>query len=335
MAPREVRQQEIGRAGALLLAFVLVFPVVDGFVRLTTAAAFLLEFSDDRWPALTALTGAPLESARPFGPHVADGFTPRTLRAITPLVLVHGVAPDGKDDPRARRAARLLARTGFDVTLPTIPGLTRARLRPDDVEPVVAALAQAARPAVVVAVSIGAGPALLAAADPRVRDKVAMAIVLGGYASATELVRFYLTGEYRYDAVTGRRTHHPELVRMFVAANADLLDDTTRALAWGSVSGLTADHALEGASPTVRGLLQALSPGRIAADLRVPLILVHGRDDPVVPFTETLRLAAAAPSDRTTVVLVDVLGHIGTRDGIDWRALARLWAVAYRLVSAA
>ena len=141
------------------------------------------------------------------------------------LVLVHGATAEGKDDPRARRAARLLARAGFDVTLPTIAGLTRGRLRPDDVKPVIAAVAAAERPAVVVAVSVGSGPALLAAADPRVRDRVALVLTLGGYGSATELVRFYLTGDYEYGAIAGHRDHDPELVRAFVAANADIAAD--------------------------------------------------------------------------------------------------------------
>ena len=47
-----------------------------------------------------------------------------------------------------REAAALLARAGFDVAVPTIPGLTRGRLRPDDVEPVVATLAARTAPTV-------------------------------------------------------------------------------------------------------------------------------------------------------------------------------------------
>ena len=56
-----------------------------------------------------------------------------------------------------------------------------------------------------VAVSVGAGPALLAAADPRVRDRVRARAGLGGYASARELVRFYLTGDYGWDGARGGR----------------------------------------------------------------------------------------------------------------------------------
>jgi pimeloyl-ACP methyl ester carboxylesterase len=307
-----VRQPEVVRLTRLLLALVLAFPVLRGAERALVATAFLAEFSNDAWPTLSALTAAPVEQARASLAGPADAFTPRTVLSPTPLVLVHGATAEGKDDPRARRAARLLARAGFDVTLPTITGLARGRLRPDDALPVVAAVAAAARPAIVVAVSVGSGPAFLAAADPRVRDRVALVVTLGGYASATELVRFYLTGEYGYGGVSGHRQHDRELVRAFVAANADIAADPASA----------------------RMLLETLSPVRVARQVAARLLLVHARDDAVVPFTESLRLADSADPERTTLVIVDVMGHVGAvGEGPDWGALGRLWGVAYRLMA--
>jgi hypothetical protein len=309
-----VRQPDVARLTRLFLALVLVLPVLRGAERLAVASAFLVEFAEPRWPALSLLTRAPVEAPRELPGVSADGFTSRRLTPPTPLVLVPGVTPLGKDDPRARDAARLLARVGFDVTLPTVPGLTRGRLRPDDVAPVVTTLSAARRPAVIVAVSIGSGPALLAAADPRVRERVALVVTLGGYASASELVRFYLSGDYRYGRDAGHRRHDPELVRAFVDANADLLEDP---------SGLPA-------------LLEALSPAHVMSEITARLIVVHGRDDVVVPYTESLRLVAARPAG-TTLVLVDVLGHIGAaaEGGLDWRAIGRLWRAAYQLARAA
>src|SRR5207247_930503 len=81
-----------------------------------------------------------------------------------------------------------------------------------------------ASPSVVLGVSVGAGPALLAAADPRVRERVRAVVSLGGYASAREVLRFWLTGAYEYGGVRGRVVHDPELVRSFVAAHADRLE---------------------------------------------------------------------------------------------------------------
>src|SRR5207245_7697373 len=93
-----------------------------------------------------------------------------------------------------------------------------------DVAPVVATLAARPAPTVVLGVSVGAGPALLAAADPRVRDRVRAVVSLGGYASAREVLRFWLTGVYEYGGVKGRVAHDPGPVNAFVRAHADRLE---------------------------------------------------------------------------------------------------------------
>jgi pimeloyl-ACP methyl ester carboxylesterase len=244
---------------------------------------------------------------------------------------VHGYAPAGKDDARVRAAAALLARSGFDVAVPTIPGLTGGRLRPDDAAPVVATLT-ARPPAVLVAVSVGSGPALLAAAEPAARDRVRVALVLGGYASAAELLRFFLTGDYAWNGIRGHVAHDPAVVGAFIEANADLLDAATRARIAADPAGAAA--LLAAPPPALEALLARLSPLRVADRIRAPLVLVHGYDDPAVPYTESLRLAAARPA-RTRVVLVRALAHVeGAPEGNRLRALgelARLLLVFYGL----
>jgi pimeloyl-ACP methyl ester carboxylesterase len=319
MAPREVRQPEVSRLLSLLLAALLAVPVVHAAFTLGLSAAFLIEFlSGGARRPLSALTGPPRVTSLPVAGAAVDRWT---SNGGVPLVLVHGYAPAGKDDPRVREAAALLARAGFDVAVPTIPGLTRGRLRPDDVRPVVATLAARPRPTVVVAVSVGAGPALLAAADPAVRDRVRAVLSLGGYASAPELLRFFLTGEYAWEGIRGHVTHDPAVVRAFVEANADLLDRPARdALADPG----RAAAALRAPPPAVAKLLERLSPERAADAIRARLILVHGVDDPAVPYTESLRLAAARPR-QTDVVLVHLLAHVEPgRGGPSWTALREL-----------
>ena len=319
MAPREVRQPEVSRLLSLLLAALVAAPVVHAALTLGRSGAFLIEFlSGGTRRPLSALTGPPRVTSLPVAGAAVDRWT---SNGGVPLVLVHGYAPAGKDDPRVREAAALLARAGFDVAVPTIPGLTRGRLRPDDVRPVVATLAARPRPTVVVAVSVGAGPALLAAADPAVRDRVRTVLSLGGYASAPELLRFFLTGEYAWEGIRGRVTHDPAVVRAFLEANADLLDRPVRdALADPG----PAAAALRAPPPALTELLERLSPERAADAIRARLILVHGVDDPAVPYTESLRLAAARPR-QTDVVLVHLLAHVepGGR-GPSWTALREL-----------
>ena len=330
-------QPEVARLAALLLGFLLVVPVAQAAWSGLLAGAFLLEFlTRGRSPALSTLTAAPSRQSLSVPGASVDLYGRPGGNHGAPMVLVHGFSPEGKDDPRVSDAAALLSRAGFDVAVPTIPGLTRGRLGPEDVEPVVATLAARAEPVVVVAVSVGAGPALLAAADPRVRDRVKVVLSLGGYALATEVVRFWLTGAYGYDGVWGRVDHDPELVRMFVRANADRLDPASRALLESGDPGGAA-RVLAAPPAELQRYLDSLSPLRVARDIRARLVLVHGRADRAVPYTESLRLAAARP-ERTTLVLVGVVDHVKGQGPAGWqgaRDFLALWGVMYGLASGA
>jgi pimeloyl-ACP methyl ester carboxylesterase len=296
---------------------------------MAVATAFLVEFlSDGRYPLLSRLTEAP--TRRRIAVRGTDLELLTGTRARASLVLVHGFAPDGNQDRRLQAAARLLARAGFAVIVPTIPGLTRGRLRPADAESVVTALALRPGPTTLVAVSVGAGPALLAATDPRVRDRVGTCVVLGGYASARELVRYFLTGEYAFGELRGHTRHDPDLVRAFIAANADLVEASLRqALETGDRT------AVETAVNALAPLLDIVSPENVVARIPGRLVLLHGRGDAAVPYTETLRLAAARPH-HTTVVLVGVIGHVAGEGGRTLQAirdLAVLWGVTYAVIA--
>lgn len=300
------------------------------------AAAFLIEFlSGGAVPVLSSLTPAPRRLPADLREARADRYVRPALAPAVPLVLVHGVTAEGKDDPRAVRAAGLLARAGFSVLVPSVPGLMAGRLRPADVEPVVAAVAAAAgRRVVVLGVSIGAGPALLAAADDRVRDRVAAVVTLGGYASAHELVRFFLTGDYGFGPHRGHVRHDPAVVEAFLGVNADLLGGhDPRRLARDEVA---ARRFLADLPADTRALLTRLSPVSVVAVVRARLLLVHGRGDRAVPFTEALRLHAARPV-RSRVLLLGSVDHVEAGPVALVRSahdLLALWSVMYALRAA-
>jgi hypothetical protein len=314
-----VRQPEIVRLLTLLLAVLLAAPVARTAGDLALSAAFLVEFlSAGTWRPLSVLTATPRREPLNVPGVAVDRWVGAAFVHV-PMVLVHGYSPEGKDDPRVQQAAALLARAGFDVAVPTIAGLTRGRLRPEDAEPVVATLAARAAPTVMISVSVGAGPALLAAAQPAVQDRVRVILSLGGYASAAELVRFFLTGDFRWGAIHGHVNHDPAIVRQFVEANADLLDAPSGEVL--ASPGRTA-AVLQSPSPRLVSMLERLSPERVAAGIRARLVLVHGTHDRAVPYTESLRLAAARP-ESTRVVLVGVLDHVEASPGPSWQAAAQ------------
>lgn len=325
-----------------------------------TGARFLAELlSDGAWRWLSASTPPPVREPSIDTPALAAHVWRPAARAPWPaLVLVHGLTPAGRDDGHLGWAAELLARAGFRVVVPDLPALRSQRLRPEDAGAVAAALSAAEPPVAVVAASVGARPAIAAAAEPAVAPRVRLVLSLGGYAEARELVRYFTTGAYGLGQVTGRVRFDPGLGRAFLGLNLDLVRDAAdRAAVAAALEGgrlpatagaearavlavlenrdpARVDALLAALPPETRALLDALSPARLVHRLPSRLVLVHGRDDPAVPFTESLRLAAAADPRRTRLVLVDLFAHVeGRRPG--WRQardLLGLWTAVYELL---
>jgi fermentation-respiration switch protein FrsA (DUF1100 family) len=87
--------------------------------------------------------------------------------------------------------------------------------------------------------------------------------------------------------------------------------------------------------PRLARLLAALSPLRVVGDIRARVILVHGRGDRAVPFTESLRLADALRG-RSRLVLIGLVEHVETDRGVPsgaWRDVLSLWLAVYALLS--
>jgi hypothetical protein len=127
------------------------------------------------------------------------------------LVLTHGLAHLGNQDPRVREQALRLARAGFVVLAPDLPQMKRYQLGFGDAEVLVAALRHLrALPEVdstrlgLIAPSFAAGPALIALSRPLVRDQVRFALVLGGYWDLRRTLRYTLTGAYEAEGFAGR-----------------------------------------------------------------------------------------------------------------------------------
>lgn len=331
----------------LALACLLALPVVPAVWSLVATTAFLVEFlGQGRWQPLSALTGEPV--VRPLaatptraGAAAIDLYARPALRRLPGLVLVHGLSPEGKDDARLREAARLLARSGWAVAVPTVEGLTVLRLRPDDeaaVSASVRALGAAGHPRVaILGVSLGAGPAMLAASDPAVAGSVSAVLALGGYASAVELLRYTLTGAYAFAEISGHASVQEAAIAQFARANADLVDAAGRGLV-DNRDPAAFDRLVTALPRPTREVLDALSPDRALGGLRAPLFLIHGRQDPAVPFTESLRLHAAARAAGRPVrtAIVGAVGHVeaGRRAG-GLSDLLRLWATFYAFRRAA
>jgi hypothetical protein len=248
-------------------------------------------------------------------------------RGPNPAVLLClGVIPFGVDHPQIPRLKAALARFGFVALIHWSPAMRDRRLVPEDRENIAAAYDYLLRrPDVDPARSglfgtcVGGSFALLAAADPSIRDRVAFVGAFAPYSSMWTLARDIASRTRSNDGSIEPWPVDPLTHDVFVRSVTDTLDPpeaerlredrSTGAeidLAELSVDGravhtlLTAQDrdaaelALQRLPQAMRERLDAMSPLQHLGDIKAALILVgHDRDDLVIPVGESRRLASA------------------------------------------
>lgn len=254
------------------------------------------------------------------------------------VVLVHGVVETGKDDPRMVWVARLLARSGFVVLVPDFLGFKSLRLRTSDIgEMADAALyLRSLRDRILpdrigmIGFSYGAGPMLVAAADPLIDGRLKFVVSFGGYYDLVQVIKFVTTGYYQYREERGYSQPSDYTRWIFLRYNLDLLENpadqailarVSEERGWGSsqrlpdrLAGVTSEgqsvyrllvnrdpEKVEGLvhqlAPFIRGMIDQLSPSRQLRRLAAYTIIVHSDPDPFIPHTESLALAEALGSE--------------------------------------
>ncbi len=141
------------------------------------------------------------ELAAPGARFAADVYSPAAGHWREPLLLVPGMVPEGKDDPRVSPFATAMARAGFLVVVPNLPSFQGLVVQPANLDEMKAAIAAvAARPDLaprgrtgVFGVSYAGGIALLAALDPAVARRVSFLVTMGAYADLDSTLLFLAT----------------------------------------------------------------------------------------------------------------------------------------------
>lgn len=304
-------------------------------------------------------------------PVTFDGGTADLYRPGGPprggLVLVPGLSRQGKDHPAFQHLARSLSRAGFLVLAPDFPGLRAFHVVESDVRVIVKAVqvlgAEGGNPTGVLGFSFGAGPALLAAADPAVRDQIVLAGSFGGYWDLANVIGFITTGWLEEDGHWRQAAQQPYNRWKLLAALVPYVEDagergrlqrlTDRKLAnpnadvrtelgklgvesWrllALVENQRRDRVadlLASLTPATRGRFQHLSPSTAIGGVRARLLIAHGRDDDSIPYTESVRLARAAPN-LGRLVIFDGFTHAFPSEG-RWRSRLRQARDLERLV---
>jgi dienelactone hydrolase len=205
---------------------------------------------------------------------------------------------------------------------------------------------QPTTPLGVAAISYAVAPAVIAALQDDVAPTVAFIAGVGGYRDTETVIRFVTTGVFR-PMGSAREVHiEPNAYGRwaFLRANAGRLDDPDDARRLEDIArlrfgdpGADSSRLASGLGPQGRSVLALVdnrdpdAVGKLIADLpagirreidgldlalydlsklRGDLILVHGRGDAMVPYSESQALAAAASNARVSLFLIDDIGHV-------------------------
>lgn len=319
-------------AVVLVGALALTHPVRVALLALAILPSILGTLPID---PLAQLTPAPRREAfqlsYPAGAVQGDIYSPGWGGPHGALILVLGARPVERDEPVLVRFAEGLSRAGLVVMIPISDGLAAGRILPEEVEAVVQEVELLRSRADVdparigiLGFSVGGSVAIQAAADSRLRGKLALVNAFGSYYDAVDVVRAASTHSLHYAGLDERWEPAPLVTWVIARQLVDTLpdphdrsvidrlylqtDETARAdvaamtptgrAGLGLLDGLPpaeTEAALAQLPPATIERLRGILPARSIAVLETRLFLMHDVGDNYVPYTESRRLAAAAP----------------------------------------
>lgn len=306
-------------------------------------AVWLVPWTRARVTAAATVTEAlGLAPTRPFAPTITVE-TDRIARTMVdvyspgedapPVIFVPGAAPAGRGDSRVERLAHVFATAGRTVVVPELT-VYEERLVPADVERLVAIageLSDQDHGVVFLGFSFGGSLALVAAADPRLDGRVEGVATFGAYADLIGVVQAATTGVAVVDQQRFAWDADPRAEEVVQEELTSLLPEGAAQAVRSVLNGDGRADELEAAERAVYDLLANEDPERtyqladeLAAPMQdrvaevspvavaqglhdVPIVAMHSRNDPVIPYGELRRLGEAVPHAR--LLTIEGLGH--------------------------
>jgi hypothetical protein len=238
----------------------------------------------------------------------------------------------------ALRFADALARLGVVTLVPESSGMLAERLTFDEVDALRASLDALARSPSVdvsrvgfVGLSASGGLSIVAAGQPDLRDRVRFVNSFGSYADTLTLLvdvasRSLVSGGARQDWTPEQRT-------LVVVRNAlddaevdpedrdELVSGTTRERAAQILAGLSSESVQR---------LTRVSPIDYLRQLKAHLYLMHDRDDPFVPYTQSESMAATGRITRYTEF--SIFSHVIPDKPVPWQTfLPDVWRLFWHV----
>lgn len=298
------------------------------------------------------------------GPIRARLYLPATHPNAPGLVVFHGVHHLGMDEPRLEAFAQAMAASGLNVLTPELPDIKDYRVSEASIRVIGESAKwfaqQRGAPVGVMGLSFSGGLSLVAAANPSYAPSMKFVFAVGSQGAMTRVATYYRTGSdprpdgtvevlpaHEYGPLVLEYEHIDEFVpRADVVPirnvlRAHLYEDTqAEDVATKQLSAKQAAEAkrlMNAASDGTRALLFAseqkhtgemmqLSPDAHLHDLTVPVFLLHGEADNIIPAAETLWMASQLRAEYLQASLVSpMLSHLDMNKepsiGDQWRLI--------------
>ncbi len=294
-------------ATAILVICVLLLPALPPVRSAVLTAALVPELMDTPVRLLSASTDAPMRVSTTYGtpPDPMDVYIPAGAGSgsrLPAVVLALGIHPQPLDSPEIVQIASAISRLGVVVGVPDSTGLRNLEVTPAEPGHLVdAVLALSQRPEVdssrvgLAGFSAGASMALIAAADPRISDRLSFLSSFGGYADANRLLVDVATNTTITDGVSTPWQADPgiraDIASMLLAGELDPSDSTAVDDLFAATERTTAEAAIASFSPKLKERLSGISPVNFVDGIKAPVYLLHGDPDTAIPVAHVALLA--------------------------------------------
>ena len=292
------------------------------------------------------------------GPVRARLYLPSGVTHPPGMVVVHGIHHLGIDEPRLMSFSRAAAGGGFAVLTPQIDALADYHVDAASIATIGESpewLQQhlGTGPVTLVGVSFAGGLSLLAACDPRYAPHIRALVLMGAYDDLGRVSRFLATSEAEFpDGRLAPYTAHDygaavfvysNLEKFFPASDLDVAHEALRDWLWEQPQA--ARTLLPRLSPAGRATMElllarkidslrpqlldviradesqlaAISPQGKLGNLHVPVFILHGITDDIIPSTESLWLRREIPPKYLREVLITpAFSHVNPEKRATW-----------------
>jgi pimeloyl-ACP methyl ester carboxylesterase len=276
-------------------------------------------------------------------------YRPRGVIHPAGLVILHGIHHLGIAEPRLMNFSRAFAREGVEVLTPELRSLAGYQVDDKDISVIGAAMQELRRTTGkqvgVLGLSFAGGLALLAAADPQYRNDVSFVAAVGAHDDLTRVSHYLATGQIsRPDGTVQYLPPHEYGMLVLVYAHVDdffrdadvhVAKEILRLHLWEQANAAEAHlaelspagrdrmelllrHEQAALTPELLAMIAAhaaemdeLSPHGHLGSLHVPVYLLHGANDSVIPASESLWLAHDIPQPCVRELLISpLISHV-------------------------